>query len=114
MLHLDPGQNQKARVISQEANIAPSRFRIPADIAVARTQMSRRTRPGQAGKRPRLPPDQILQMLAYWLLITQIMMLFQQAIKEGLTSRAPHLLKLQWAQLTQLACDGCGIDQQRG
>src|SRR6266571_3736530 len=109
MLHLDPRKNQKARVVGQEANIAPPRFCTPADVAVARTQVSRRARPRQAGKRSRLPPDQILQMLAYRLLITQIMMLLQQAIKEGLISSAPHLLKLHCAQLTQLAFDGCGI-----
>src|SRR6516162_2122249 len=76
MLDFDPRQNQEARVVGEEANVASSRFRTPAEVTVACSQVARRTRPGQASKRSRLPPHQILQVLANRLLIAKVMMLF--------------------------------------
>ena len=60
----DPGQNQKARVVGDEADVAPPRFRAPADVAVAAAQMARRRTPCQAGDGAALRPGQILQVLA--------------------------------------------------
>src|SRR5215470_4278295 len=55
--HLDPGQNQKAGVVGEEADVPPARLRVPADVAVAATQVSRRRTPRQACDRPALCPD---------------------------------------------------------
>src|SRR5580704_15905257 len=88
MFHLDPGQNQVTRVISKKANITPPRCRTPADVAIARSQMPRGTRPGEAGNRSRSSPDQILQLLPDRLLIAQIMMLLQQTVKQRPNSRS--------------------------
>lgn len=45
MLYFDPEQNQESRVVSQVADIAPPCFCTPTNVAVACTQMARRTRP---------------------------------------------------------------------
>ena len=37
----DPGQNQKARIVGNEADIAPPRFRTPADVAIPAAQVPR-------------------------------------------------------------------------
>src|SRR6516162_6781501 len=100
VLHLDPGQNQEPCVVSQEANIAPPGFRTPADVAIAGTQMTWRTRPSQASNRSQLSPHQILEVLANRLLIAKVMVLFQQAVKQRLLGGAPHELKLQRTELT--------------
>ena len=71
MRNLDPGQDQKARVIGDEADVAPPRFRAPADVAVAAAQMTRRRTPRQAGDGTALRPTQILQVLADRLLIAR-------------------------------------------
>jgi hypothetical protein len=62
--NLNPRQDQKPRVVGQEANVAPPGFRVPADIAVAAAQMPRAELHCQAGDRAVLRPCQIFQMLA--------------------------------------------------
>ena len=42
MRNLNPGQYQESRVVSNEADVAPSGFRRPADMAIAAAQMTRR------------------------------------------------------------------------
>ena len=97
MRNADPGQNQKARVVGDEADVAPPRFRAPADIAVAAAQMARRRTPRQAGDRTALRPDQILQVLPDRLFIAEVMMLLHQAVEQRLVGRSPHLLELDRA-----------------
>src|SRR5215472_4008516 len=98
MRYTHPRQNQKARVVGDEPDVALPRFRAPADIAITATQMARGARPGGTGDRPdskgALRPHQILQVLPYRLLVAKIMMLLQQAIEYVFLSGAPHLLKL--------------------
>jgi len=59
-----PGQNQKPRVIGDEADIAPPRFRIPPDIAIPAAQMTRRRTPRQASDGAALGPGQIFEVLS--------------------------------------------------
>src|SRR5579864_7063348 len=88
----NPRQNQKARVVGHQANVAPARRCAPADEAVAAAQMARRRTPRQACDRSALCPDQILKMLAHRLLIAQIMMMLDEAFEQCLVRRSPHLL----------------------
>src|SRR5580704_12251619 len=49
MRNFDPGQNQEARVVSYEADVAPPRFGAPSYITVAAAQMTRGRTPCHAG-----------------------------------------------------------------
>jgi|HubBroStandDraft_1064217.scaffolds.fasta_scaffold91430_3 hypothetical protein len=64
MRHAHPRQNQEARVIGDETDVAPPRFRVPADVAVAAAQMTRRRTPRQAREGTALRPCQILELLS--------------------------------------------------
>ena len=90
-----PRQDQKSRVVGEEADVPPARFRAPADIVVAAAQMTRRRTPRQTGNRPPVRPHQILQMFAHRLLIAKVMMLFHQTVEQRLISGSSYLLKLQ-------------------
>src|SRR5919202_2024605 len=94
MRHLNPGQNQKARVISDETNVALAGFLAPADVAVAAPQMARRRTPGQAGDGTSLRPHQIFQMFADRLLVAEVMMMLEEAIEQRLITASAHLLHL--------------------
>ena len=97
----DPGQNQKARVVGEKANVAPPRLATPADEAVAARQVSRRRTPRQTGHRSPLCPHQILQVLSHRLLIAQVVKLFHQTMEQRFVSRAPHELNLNRTQRPQ-------------
>src|SRR5215469_1447764 len=88
----NPRQDQKTCVVGHQAKVAPARRCAPADVAVAAAQMARRRTPGQACEWSALCPDHILQMLAHWLLIAEIMMMLDEAVKQRLVRRSPHLL----------------------
>src|SRR5512141_1292322 len=62
--HLDPGQNQKARVICNETDVAFARLLAPTDVTIAASEMTRGGTPRHAGDGPPLRPYQVLQMLA--------------------------------------------------
>src|SRR6266853_6939946 len=100
MFHLHPGQNQKSGVVGEEANIAASSFSAPADKAIAAAQVTGRRTPGQAGDRTPSRPHQVLQMFAHWLLVTQVMMLFDQAVEQRLIPCTPYRLDLEGPPLT--------------
>ena len=91
MRDLNPRQNQKPCVVCDEANVAPPRFRTPADIAIAAAEMARRRTPRQARDRPTLRPHDILQMLAYRLFISQIVMVFDETVEQRLFRRPSDL-----------------------
>jgi hypothetical protein len=82
MRNFDPRQNQEARVVSNETNVAPARFGAPSYITIAAAQMTRSRTPCHAGDGAPLCPHQILQVFAYRLFIAKIMMLFQQTVEQ--------------------------------
>src|SRR5450755_1596045 len=90
----DPRQNQKPRVIGDEADVALPRFRTPADVAVPAAQMARCRTPRQARDGTALPPGQVLQVLSDRLFVFQIMMLLHQTVEQRLVARVPPLLQL--------------------
>src|ERR1017187_10324058 len=96
VLHPYPRQDQESRIVSDEADVAPPRFGVPADVKVAAAQMSRRRGPCQAGGWPTLGPYQVLQVLSHRLLVAEIMMLLHQAVEQRLLGGASNLLELQW------------------
>src|ERR1039458_349724 len=87
--HRDPGQNQKARIIGEETDVAPPCFCIPADETVAAAQVPRCRTPGQTGNRPSLSPQNILEMLPHRLLITKVVIVLHQAVEQRLAYCAP-------------------------
>src|SRR5256885_12858892 len=94
MRNLHPRQNQKTRVVCDTANVAPPRFRIPTDVAVAAAEMAWRRTPRQTRDRPTLSPHDILQMLAHRLLIAQIVMVLDEAVDHRLFRRPSYLPQL--------------------
>src|SRR6476620_6734307 len=111
MRNLDPGQDQKARVVSNEADVTPSRFDTPSYISVPAAQVARRRTPRHARDRAALHRHQILQVFAHRLFVTQIVMVLYQAIEQRLLSRAPDLCKFDWPELAQRAADRRPVDQ---
>src|SRR6185369_7206913 len=109
MRNADPGQDQESRVIRDEADVASSRLPAPADIAVATADVARRRRPCHAGDRSALRPYQVLQVLAHWLFVAQVVMLLHQAVEQGLIGGATHLLELDGLEISQSAGYGRSI-----
>ena len=81
MRNRHPRQNQKTRIVSNEADVTPSRFGVPSYISVPAAQVARCRTPRQTRDRPALRPHQILQVFAHRLLVTQIVMVLDQAIE---------------------------------
>ena len=95
----DPGQNQKARVVSNEADVTPPRFGTPSYISVPAAQVARRRTPRQARDRAALRPHQILQVFAHRLLVTQIVMVLDQAIEQRLLRPCAGLVRVRLARV---------------
>src|SRR5580658_8816772 len=101
MRHPHPGQNQEPCVVSHEADVAPPRFGGPAYVAIAAAQMTRRRTPRHAGDGSCLRPHQILQMLAHGLLITQIVVMLNEAVEQRLVGCSSDLLKRDRTDVTE-------------
>src|SRR5215471_20586345 len=101
MWNLDPGQDQKARVIGNEADVPTAHFRAPADVAVTAAQMSRCRTPRQTRYRATLCPTNILQVFAHRLFIAEVVILLHQTIEQRLIGSASYLLELNPAERTQ-------------
>lgn len=41
------------------------------------------------------------------------MMFFQQTVEQAFLGRAPHLLEVEWLEMTKTTFDGCLINQNR-
>src|SRR5215467_3282831 len=95
MRRLDPRQDQKTRVVSDEPDVALPGFLAPADETIATAQMARRRTPRHAGDRPHMRPDQIFQMLAHRLLVAKIVVMLDEAVEQRLIAGAADLLHLQ-------------------
>src|SRR5664279_5250130 len=94
---LDPGQDQKARVVGDKTDVPSPGFRTPADVAVTAAQMSRCRTPRQTRYRTTLRPTNILQVLADRLFIAEVVILFHQAIEQRLIGGAAYRLDLDRA-----------------
>src|SRR5215469_357652 len=88
MWHTDPWQDQKTCVVGDEPNVALAHFLTPADEPIPTAQMPWRRTPCHASDRPALGPDHIFQMLAHWLLITKIVVMFDKTIEQRLITGA--------------------------
>src|SRR5579863_1667362 len=106
MRHSDPRQNQEARVVGHEADVAPPRFGAPSYITVAAAQMAWRRTPGHTRDGPALRPHQILQVLADRLFVTEIMMLLHQAVEQRFVRRFSDLLQLERPNVSQRTLRG--------
>jgi hypothetical protein len=83
MRYLNPGQDQKARIVCQQMKISLPRFGIPANEAIAACQVTRRRKPRQTGNRLTSGGNQILKTLSDSLLITEIVILLDQAVEQS-------------------------------
>src|SRR5450432_3570712 len=111
MRHMDPGQNQKPRVVRNEADVPPPRFRGPAYVAVAAAQMPGRRAPRDACDGSSLRPDQIFQVFAHWLLVTEIVMMLDETVKQRFLGCSSDLLKRDRADVGESAGQRCHVDQ---
>src|SRR5262249_59087791 len=91
---LHPWQNQKPRIVGDQMDVATSRPGVPADEPVTAAYMPRCARPCQTRDHLTAYLDQVFQPLAHWMLVTKIVVLFQQAVEQRLLLALPHLLVL--------------------
>src|SRR5580704_3900493 len=105
MRNRHPGQDQKTRIVSNKADVPPPCFRAPSYISVPAAQVARSRTPRHTGGGSGLAfiesPGQILQVLTHWLLVGQVMMMFQQTVKQRLVGGSPHRLQLDGLDLAQ-------------
>ena len=111
MWDADPRQNQKPRVIGDEADVAPPRFRAPADEAVAAGQVARRRTPCQSRDRADLRPHQIFGLFSDRLFIAQVVVVLQQAVEARLFGSASHLCKRQGLDLVETTIERRRVDR---
>src|SRR5260370_41297754 len=102
-----PGENGKTSVVGNEADVAPPRFRVPADIAIPAAQMARRRTPRQARDRTALRPGPILGVFPNRLFVFQVVMMLHQAIEQRLVARARHLLLIDGEKMLTCARAWC-------
>src|SRR6266567_2861864 len=113
MRHPDPGQNQEPCVVTNEADVAPPRLSRPAYVAITAAQMTRRRTPCHAGDGSSLRPHQILQVLAHRLLVSEIVMMFDETVEQGFVGCSSDLLKRDRTDISESAVERRGIDQNR-
>src|SRR5579863_851452 len=113
MRHPDPRQNQEARVVSDESDVAPARFGAPSYITVAAAQMTRGRTPCHARDGTALCPHQVLQMLAHRLFVSEIVMVFDETVEQGFVGCSSDLLKRDRTDVSESADQRRGVDQNR-
>src|ERR1035437_9784024 len=111
MRHLNPGLNPKPRVVSNEADVAPPRFRRPAYVAVAAAQMAGRRAPGHACDGSSVRPHQILQVFAHWLFVTEIVMMLDEAVEQRFVGCSSDLLKRDRTDVDECTDQRRHVDQ---
>src|SRR2546427_10224423 len=109
MRNPDPGQHEISAVVSDEPDIASSRFPAPSNKPIARPQVPRRRRPCQTCHRPLSGKDHELELFADRLDVMKVVMLFDERIEQRLFRRPPHQPKLQRTEILQAELDRCGI-----
>jgi hypothetical protein len=82
--HPDPGQNQEAALIGNQVEVLTAYSDIPTDKAVPAADVARCRGKGDTGHRSSQGKDQILEVLAYRLAISQVVILLDKAVKEFL------------------------------
>src|ERR1017187_3542371 len=113
MRHPHPGQNQESRVVSNETNVAPPRLGGPAYVAIAAAQMTRRRTPCHAGDGSSLRPHQILQVLAHRLLVSEIVMMFDETVEQGFVGCSSDLFQCDRTDVSESAVERRGVDRNR-
>jgi len=78
--YLNPGKDEKAGVVRNQVNIALALLSRPPDKPVPGAQMPGRGAEGKAGNRTLISEYQILQLFAYRMAVTQVMVLIDQAV----------------------------------
>src|ERR1017187_3993672 len=111
MRHPDPGQNQEPCVVSHEADVAPPRLCRPAYVAIAAAQMTRRRTPCHAGDGSSLRPHQILQMLPHRLLVSEIIMMFDETVEQGFVACSSDLFQCDRTDVSESAVERRGVDR---
>ena len=78
-----PGQDQEARVVGQEAQVAAARHRRPPDEPIAGAKVAWCRPPREARERAPSAPHEILQVRADRLLIAQVVVLREQGVEQS-------------------------------
>jgi hypothetical protein len=97
----EPGQHKESAVVGQQVAIALSRLRRPTEEGVATVDGVWRRGKGEASDQPVTGIDQIFEMFADRLAITQIVILPDQGIEELLLRRSSDLSQHNGAKITQ-------------
>ena len=108
--HPHPGQNQKTAVVGQKVQVSGAVVLCPADIPVPTADVPRGRRPGKAGDRPAVCPYDVLELFAHRVTVSQIVVVFDQAVEQRLGRRVPNLPNLQRPQCRQRRLDRALVD----
>lgn len=103
MGHPYPVGNQKAGVVGKQVEVLPSRLVVPADEGVAGRETIGDGGEGQAGDGPVLGHGNILQVFAHWLAVAEIMMVFNEAVEDGLLRSTADLAQNDGPEISQRA-----------
>ena len=98
MGYLAPGQDQETGVVGRQVEVALAGFNAPTDEAIAMVHPQWPRTPGHTGNGRTLGSDQILQMLAHWMGVGQIVMGLHELVEEFFISGATHLLDFDGLQ----------------
>jgi hypothetical protein len=85
----------------------------PADKAVPTTNVAGHRAIDHTGYRPLSGKDQILQVLSYWLAVTQIVILLDQTVAELLKGGPPYLMDLKGENRRKRTLDRLRVNDQR-
>src|SRR5580693_4106884 len=113
MRHLHPGQDQKACIGGEEAQVPAACLDAPAEEAIAEPERAGGRSPREARHRAIAGDDEIFQMLPDRLLVAEIVMLREQAVEEAFVRRAADLMEPEGGQRSECRLDGTGVDQDR-
>lgn len=101
--NLDPGQNEKPRVVGQEVAVALAGKRRPADEGVATVNGVRCRRKGHAGHHPAACGNQILEVFADRLAVAQVMVLPDQTVEKFFFRRPTNLSQFDRTKISEPA-----------
>ena len=107
--HLDPGQQQKPRIVEHPAQMGLATGGIPTDPAVARRHLPGRRSEADGAQHPAIAVDQITQLRPRQRAVTQVVVPLDQSVPQARSTLLPHRLKAQSAQLPDRAFHRYGL-----
>lgn len=97
----NPWHDQVPSIVGDEVTVFESLFGCPTNVIVTTIEMLNGRAPSDTGNRPPLCPDHILEVLAYWAGVAQVVISLNEAVKYGFVLSSPDSIDIQWAKIFQ-------------